>query len=322
MNTLLLIGGTGFFGKSFLDCYKRGLLAGWGITKVLIMSRNAERLRIEAPELLDSSIQLLAGDVGKINTLPNADYVIHAAASTDARSYLSQPDTEKRNIQAATYNYCKLAKSVHSKSKILYVSSGAVYGPQPSNLRLLSEVNELDGLEGFTDGKRDYAFAKRDAEQAIQELGREHLNVAIARCFAFVGLWLPRDQHFAIGNFIQDGLMGRPINVKATFPVYRSYMYADDLVHWLMTICHSANPLCPIYNVGSDRAVTIRDLADMVAQRFSVGVNKAELTEERIDRYVPSIAKAKLELGLKLTIDLAGAIDKTIAAIRSENLHA
>jgi nucleoside-diphosphate-sugar epimerase len=322
MKTLLLIGGTGFFGKSFLDFYKRGFLARWGITKVLILSRNAERLKIESPELLDSSIQLLTGDVGQINSLPNADYIIHAAASTDARSYLSKPETEKRNIQAATYNYCELAKLTHSNSKILYVSSGAVYGPQPSNLQLLSEAYELDGLEGFADGKREYAFAKRDAEQAIQELGRKNLNVAIARCFAFVGPWLPRDQHFAIGNFIQDGLIGRPINVKATFPVYRSYMYADDLVHWLMTICYSANHFCPIYNVGSDQELTIEDLADMVAQRFSVGVNKAELTEERIDRYVPSIAKAKLELGLNLTIDLAGAIDKTIAAIRSENLHA
>ena len=74
--------------------------------------------------------------------------------------------------------------------------------------------------------------------------------------------------------------------------------------------------------MGSDQELTIGDLADMVAQRFSVGVNKAELTEQRIDRYVPSITKAKLELGLKLTIDLAGAIDKTIAAIRSEDLHA
>ena len=322
MKTLLLIGGTGFFGKSFLDCYKRGLLAGWDITKVLLMSRNVERLRIEAPELLDSSIQLLAGDVGVINSLPNADYVIHAAASTDARSYIGQPDVEKRNIQAATYNYCKLAKAGHSKSKILYVSSGAVYGPQPSNLQLLSEAYELGGLEGFVDGKRDYAFAKRDAEQAIQELGRKNLNVAIARCFAFVGPWLPRDQHFAIGNFIQDGLLGRPINVNATFPVYRSYMYADDLVHWLMTICHTANPLCPIYNVGSDQAVTIGDLAELVAQKFTVDISKAGLSKKSVDRYVPSITKAKEVLGLQLSIDTAGAIDKTIAAIRMKNLRA
>ncbi|MBT8530906.1 NAD-dependent epimerase/dehydratase family protein [Polynucleobacter paneuropaeus] len=322
MKTLLIIGGTGFFGKSFLDCYKRGLLAGWGITKVLIMSRNVERIKIENPELLDSSIQLLAGDIGKINSLPNADYVIHAAASTDARSYLGQPDIEKRNIQAATYNYSMLAETAHFKSKILYVSSGAVYGPQLSGLQFLSETYELDGLEGFPDGKRNYAFAKRDAECAIYELGKKNLNVAIARCFAFVGPWLPRDQHFAIGNFIQDGLMGRPIAVKATSPVYRSYMYADDLVHWLMTICHSASPLCPIYNVGSDQSVSIGGLAELIAQKFSVDINKAEISQKNIDRYVPSISKAKELLGLQLSTDLATAIDKTIEAICIKKIHA
>lgn len=323
MKTLLLIGGTGFFGKSFLDSHRRGMLSRWGISKILIVSRNAERLRIEVPVLLNSSIHLIAGDVGIMNSLPSADYVIHAAASTNARSYLDQPDIEKRNIQAATYNYCKLARSAHFKGKILYVSSGAVYGPQPSDIEFLNESYEFDGLdEGFVDGKRDYAFAKRDAENAIQELGKENINVAIARCFAFVGPWLPRDQHFAIGNFIRDGLMGRPIDVKASRQVYRSYMHSDDLVNWLMTICDNASRNCPIYNVGSDEAIEIRDLAELVAQKFSIKVNKAALNDCGIDRYVPSIDKASKELGLKLSMDLLGAIDKTIETIRAQKQYA
>jgi dTDP-glucose 4,6-dehydratase len=318
MKTLLLIGGTGFFGKSFLDCYKRGMLAKWGIAKVLIMSRKSERLKIESPELLDSSIQLIDGDVAKISALPYADYIIHAAASTDARSYLSQPDIEKRNIQAATYNYCKLAKSIHCKSKILYISSGAVYGPQPSNLQYLSEDYELNSLNGFEDGKRDYAFAKRDAEHAIQELGRENLNVAIARCFAFAGPWLPRDQHFAISNFIEDGLLGRPIKIRADRPVYRSYMYADDLIYWVMTICDSASLNCPIYNVGSDQAVEIGELAQIVASKFNVNVNKNRLLTDKIDRYIPSIDKAKNNLSLEIRFDLATSIEKMIQGIRDK----
>ena len=99
-------------------------------------------------------------------------------------------------------------------------------------------------------------------------------------------------------------------------------MYVDDLVHWLMTICHSANPLCPIYNVGSDQAVTIGDLAELVAQKFTVDISKPELSQKSVDRYVPSITKAKEVLGLQLSIDTAGAIDKTIAAIRMKNLRA
>jgi dTDP-glucose 4,6-dehydratase len=110
--------------------------------------------------------------------------------------------------------------------------------------------------------------------------------------------------------------MGRAINVKANFPAYRSYMYADDLVHWLMTICHSASPFCPIYNVGSDQALTIGHLAELVAQKFTVNVEKKELIQKNVDRYIPSIAKAKDELGLELSIDVEDAIDKTIEAIR------
>lgn len=321
MKTLLLIGGAGFFGKSFLDCYKRGLLARWGITKIIIMSRNVERLRIETPELLDSSIQLVIGDIGKVNSLPKANYVIHAAASTDAQSYLSQPEIEKRNIQAGIYNYCKLAEVTHKNSKILYVSSGAVYGPQPSYLEQVSESYEFNPLESFVGGKRDYAFAKRDAEYAIQNLGRENLNVAIARCFAFVGPWLPRDQHFAIGNFLEDGLLGRVINVRSTFPVYRSYMHSDDLVNWLMTICESANSCCPIYNVGSDEAIAIDDLGELIASIFGIQVHKAKLAHDKVDRYIPSITKAKKELGLYLKTNLIDSIKLTIKSIKYRRLY-
>ena len=40
MSSLLVIGGTGFFGKSILDSYRRGRLQKWKITKVYIFARN------------------------------------------------------------------------------------------------------------------------------------------------------------------------------------------------------------------------------------------------------------------------------------------
>jgi len=322
MASLLIIGGSGFFGKSILDAYRRGLLNSWGVDSISVLARNATSLSIQFPELIDDSITLINSDIATCHELPFADYVIHAAASTDAANYLARPEVEKKNIQAGTYNYCKLAEKFHRNSRIVYCSSGAVYGQQPADLEYLLEEFDYGSVDEMSPVKRDYAAAKRDAEKAIRTLGSQGGAVSIARCFAFVGKYLPRDQHFAIGNFIQDGLMGRPINVKATLPVYRSYMYADDLVHWLMTICHAANPLCPIYNVGSDKALTVGELADMVAQKFCVGVTKAEFGRKGADRYVPSITKAKNILGLQLWIDTTVAIDKTIAAARMENLGA
>lgn len=313
MKTLLLIGGTGFFGKSILDSFRRGGLDAWEVERMIAMSRNAECLRQEAPELLSPKVELISADIGIVDSLPDADLIIHAAASTDATKYVTRPLEERRNIQAATYNYCRLAPKFHAHSNILYVSSGAVYGVQPDNLLKIPESYAFGTIENVPKNKRDYTFAKREAECAIIDLGvQKGLSVSIARCFAFVGPWLPRKQHFAIGNFIEDGLFGRSITVKAQHQVYRSYMHADDLTEWLMTIASNAKPDCPIYNVGSDTTISVRDLAVLVAQEFGVKTNLPVITERIIDRYVPSICKAKNNLGLQIKIDLPSAIRFTV----------
>lgn len=266
---------------------------------------------------MDHSIVLIDADISNCATLPEADFIIHAAASTDAKDYLMRPEVEKRNIQAGTYNYCTLAKAHHGGSKIVYCSSGAVYGQQPLYMPKIPESFSIGLVNSLPQGKQDYAVAKRDAEIAIQELGFSGLSVSIARCFAFVGKYLPRDQHFAIGNFIDDGIHGRPILVKAQHEVFRSYMYSDDLVIWLMTIASSASPGCPIFNVGSDEAIEIRDMARNVAKHFGVSVEASSIiSPDEVDTYIPDTNKAKTLLGLELKYNLEAAINSTIEGAR------
>ena len=171
------------------------------------------------------------------------------------------------------------------------------------------------------DSKRDYAYAKRDSEKAINDLGNHDLDVSIARCFAFLGPWLPLDQHFAIGNFINDGLNFRSIKVNARHKVYRSYMYADDLVEWLMTIAEKSSPSSPIYNVGSDQSILIDKLAQKIGTIFGQNVLIHEHESDDIDRYVPNIDKAKNELNLKNKYHLDDAIRLTIELLKQRNIY-
>jgi dTDP-glucose 4,6-dehydratase len=107
----------------------------------------------------------------------------------------------------------------------------------------------------------------------------------------------------------------RPIAVKANHQVYRSYMYADDLVEWLMTIAEKSSTNCPVYNVGSDQAILVSDLAMELSKSFQVPAEVPLISENKIDRYIPSIKKAKDNLGLYLKFDIHGSIEKTIEKI-------
>jgi dTDP-glucose 4,6-dehydratase len=323
MAILLVIGGTGFFGKSILEVFGSGGLDEWDIEKVIVVSRNADKLRYEAPQLITQKIELLSLDITSARELPLADFVIHAAASTDARNYLRQPLQEGNNILDGITNYCRLAKIYHRNSHIIFASSGAVYGQQPGAIETIGENYVINPLGDVAPGKEEYTRTKRIAEDQIRNLGLAGLSVSIARCFAFIGPWLPRDQHFAIGNFIADGLAARPIQVQATHRVYRSYLFADDLVRWLMSIAQHSSRCCPIYNVGSDQSILMGDLAKRIADYFGVAANIGELRSELVDRYVPAITKIRDDLGCSVRYDLSSAIGRTahrIMEIRS--LHA
>jgi nucleoside-diphosphate-sugar epimerase len=315
--SLLIIGGSGFFGKSILDAYQRGLLNLWEINSIIVLARNAEKLKKTHSNLIDPTIKLIDDDIGKCECLPEADYVIHAAASTDATSYLERPLDEKLNILSGSLNYCRLAKIYHKNSKILFVSSGAVYGLQPSDIPSIPESYSLStDVDQLPANKRDYAAAKRDSEQAFIKLGNDGLQVSVARCFAFVGPYLPLDKHFAIGNFIGDGLAKRDILVKAKNLVYRSYMYSDDLVNWLMNILISSNTSCPIYNVGSSEEISIIELAECVAKIFEVeAVYETPHKNQNLDRYIPDISKARNDLCLEIKTQVEEAIIKTRMAL-------
>jgi len=326
MANLLVIGGTGFFGKSILDVYRRGLLSRWSIDKVIIVARRIEQFRYDFKYLLSKKIELVELDIALASLLPDADYIIHAAASTDARHYLSGTDEEKKNILQGTKNFVRLGIEgfVSKSTKIVYCSSGAVYGQHSFSTEGLDEEIKFSPIESLTPSKRDYAAAKRDAEYAIQTFANAGYRVGIARCFAFVGTYLPRNQHFAIGNFIENGLSRQPVKVEAKGLVYRSYLYADELVMYLMEIADKASNVCPIYNVGSEHGMEIRDVGKIVADYFNVKckVYNPDISEMNCaDYYVPNVKKIQSKLNIGSNMSVECALDKTVKGIIEANKY-
>lgn len=298
MKKIFLTGGTGFFGKSILEKVKDGTLNNYSFT---ILSRNPNKFLLENPQFANlRQVEFILGDVRDF-TFPKDefDYIFHGGTPA-----MHMPEgVEKDIIINGTKRVLDFAKYCKAQ-KIMFVSSGGVYGKQPSEIEYITE----DYLcKPYT----EYGIAKLEAEEMCKESG---IFTVIPRCFAFTGKYLNRNIHFAIGNFIRDALLNQPIIITGDGTPYRSYLYADDLVEWLFTILEKGeNKEC--YNVGSDYAISIANLAKLVKKVLN---SNSEIIIKGIpqegvspERYIPSIKKAK-ELGLSVKVSLEDAILKSV----------
>ena len=314
MKTLLIIGGTGFFGNSILSYFSNSKTLKKKFNKIIVIIRNKlATFRYTKKLKKNYSIIKINCDILKLKKLPKADYVIYAAI---LKNY--------KDDYLAVKNYTKLAKIYHSNSKILYTSSGAVYGQQSNKIKGFKEnYFEYHKKINFKKGyKQSYANFKFKSEQLIEKMGNEGLNVSIARCFAFVGEYLPLNSNFVIGNIIQNILDRKEIKINARYRIYRSYMYADDLVKWLLKILDNSNTQCPIYNVGSNDKISIHKVANVLADKFNLKIDTVKLSLKKIDNYIPNISKAKKTLGLKINNTSNEAIIKTINNLSKKSHHA
>ena len=307
--SLLVIGGTGFFGKSILKYLSNNSLLNIKINKIFILSRRKLELAIYNKKLKKKfKIIKINSNMLITKSLPKADYVIYAAL---LKNY--------KNDHIAVKNYLNLAKKYHLKSKIIYISSGAVYGQQPMSVKRIKENYLLRNkrLDFYNYNKNIYSMTKLKNEEIFKKLGKIGIKVSIVRCFAFVGKHLPRDSNFVVGNFIKNILNKEKIEVKSIHNVIRSYMHEDDLVVWLFKILKRANINCPIYNVGSDQEVNIRKLALYLSKKYKLPIKLKKIKSNFEDRYLPSILKSKKELNLKLQYSNYTGITEVISRLKN-----
>lgn len=316
---IFVTGGTGFFGawllESFIQANRRRSLGA----EMHILTRDGAVFRRHAPHLAnDPSVSLHNGDIRDFD-FPGGEFshVIHAAATTASATFNNIDPLETFDIiTRGTRRALEFARACHARS-FLFTSSGSVYGAQPDNVPLLDE-----GYTGNLESACSRSFlgeSKRSAECLCTLYADSYgFEVKIARCFSFVGPYLPLDVHYAVGNFIRDGLRGGPVIVKGDGTPLRSYMYAADLAVWLWTILFRGES-CRAYNVGSEQAVSIADLARLVARVVSPGmgvdIRQSPQPGAAPSRYLPATKRAQTELGLCSSFDLETAIRRTIAGI-------
>ena len=305
---LLITGGTGFVGRHLLDVIDSATTF-LALDDVLIASRS--------PQDTGHNVETISWDVTS-NSVPNlhVDAVIHAATPASAELNARSPRLMFHQIVEGARHVVEFCARQPVPPRLIFTSSGAVYGEMPAEITAWTEDSKIaaDSL----DANNAYASGKRAAEALFARAGREGVcRPTFARLFAFSGRHLPLDKHFALGNFVRDALEGGPIRVRGTGTAVRSYLDGDDMATWLLLALSSEASVDQVIHVGSDHAITISELAHLVADRAEIDLEAEErvVIEGRTtaidgrDRYVPSTDFTKSLLGVTEAIVLSESID-------------
>lgn len=314
---ILITGGTGFVGTHLLEALafvNDHILDN--PCQVFVVARRPQKLQERCPYLVGrKDLALIQGDIRNFKVpAARCDFIIHAASPADPRVLARDPLETMDVIVEGTRNVLNLAAE-RDVERFLFLSSGAVYGPQPSELKAIPE--DYLGGPNLQDVRASYGEAKRLAEVLCQVfMENRGVPVLVARLFAFVGPHIDVNSSFAVTEFIRHGLRGQPISVKGDGRAVRTLCYSADMTValWAILLCAEKGD---IYNVGSDRdLVSIEELAYKVSEKVGmkgmVYIEDQELTDSVRPQYVPDITKLKKHFGYSLEYDLDTSLTRTV----------
>lgn len=313
---LFLTGGTGFVGSWILEALRQVNDACGGRILTTVLTRDVVGWKQRRPHLADAiDVNAVAGDVLKADwqqQLPSdLDLLIHAAFDSGRRPGSLSPLQVLETILDGTRNTV-VAAIERGVRRILFISSGAVYGPFTQSGVALTEES-TSGPDPLTPNSA-YGEGKRAAEAWAAAYCNAHdVEFVSARLFAFAGPYLPLNGHFAFGSFLGDAIAKRTVTLNSSGASVRSWLYGADLAVWLIRMLVSGRS-GTAYNVGSDEAQSVLELANMMAD--IAGLSAPEIharPSTAMDTvYVPDISRAREELGLEVTISLKEAIQRSL----------
>ena len=271
MKKLLIIGSSGFVGKSLNDYFKKKI-------KVINYSRSNNK------------------NLKDIKKLPKTDYIIYCIRNNNIRSSLK-----------FFFHFKNLLNKSHKNTKILFFSSGAIYGPS-SMKKKINEKEKINkkNYNKFSGYKKKYALEKFFLEQEFKKIAKEGFKVSIVRGFTFYGKHI-LNYNYLISKIISAIKLKKKIKINNP-NTFRSYMHADDMCKWLIKILDISSVKCPIINLGSDKVLNLEKLTNFLNKKYNKNILIVKNKSKKLDFYVPSINYAKKILKLKNTVNFNDAI--------------
>jgi len=255
---ILVTGGAGFLGSHLVDAL---LVAGRrvhvlddlssGSLQNLETWRDEPRLRVTIASAEDPAVAAAA--------CAGAGCVFHLAGAVGVQRLAADPLAVMRRNLRCTEVMLEAASAL--RVPVLVASSSEVYGQGPVPFRESDPVRP-----GTPDGPRGgYACAKAMGEWLALGHARQHgLPAVVVRLFNAVGARQSPAYGMVLPRFVAQARAGAPITVFGDGTQTRCFAAAGEVVAALIALLGTDGARGQVINVGSDREITVRELAELV----------------------------------------------------------
>ena len=210
------------------------------------------------------------------------------------------PDAIATNVEG-TRRVCLLAEQLDSPPRVVFISSGRVYGDVTFDAPMVTEQSPTAPVTS-------YAKTKLQAEQIVQFHGQRGLPYIIARAFNHTG---PRQQPpLMLPQWCEQLARGATVLSIRNGNVSMDLSDVRDVVGAYRMLAVDA-PAGEIYNVGSGQAVKTGEIANELLRIASIDANLQSESDRAQQNAIADITKLTQQTMWRPRVSLPDTIART-----------
>jgi dTDP-glucose 4,6-dehydratase len=281
VDSLLITGTNGFVGRSIIDQIAK-LETHYLPHEILLVTRQG--LNFDVPTNLNSRTKILNQDLTQNWKFDNeVSHIINLAADGSRSPYSEAANNTFTSIVA---NLVAWITTYQESPRVFHASSGACSGYKP-----------IDKAMKAANPKSSFAQNRIEAEITLKNASKNiGFELSIGRLFTFSGIHLLEKSQYAIADFIKSAISTNSIKVLGDPNTVRSYLHQDAMANWILQALVCQEPDTSL-EIGSSEKVTIRELAEFIAQETSAPVSFTEAPYVG-DVYLPNNQETRDKLGV------------------------
>ena len=302
---ILVLGASGFIGKNIalnLSKNKKFSVAG---------TYFKNKVSIKNVKIIKTNLTIKK-DVDKV--IKGNDIVIQAAATTSGAKDIIQKPYIHVNDNAIINSMVTRSCYDYQIKHVVFFSCSIMYNPYSKKLQKEKEVDTKKIYDGYFGAAHMKIFVENMCN-FYSNLGRNKYTI-----IRHSNVYGPHDKFSLEKSHVLAGTINKVFASKKEVTIWgdgkekRDLIYISDLVDFVNIAIKKQKKKFGLYNVGSEKLISINDLTDKIIKISNKNIKKInDLSKKNLKTFIClDCSKAKKEFGWKAKIELDIGIKKTI----------